>query len=102
MKKSRSFFLFVGLHLLCFVTIAQTNHFKFDFGTGKIVPGYLSVTPSTIFNTEKGYGFSHGSYVIAVDRGGKALTGDFITSSKPFYFKLSEDKLIILKFKDYS
>jgi len=55
MKKSRSFFLFVSLHLLCFVTIAQTNHFKFDFGTGKNVPGYLSVTPSTIFNTEKVY-----------------------------------------------
>ena len=88
MKKSRSFFLFVSLHLLCFVTIAQTNQFKFDFGTGKNVPGYLSVTPNTIFNTEKGYGFSHGSSVVAIDRGGNTLTGDFITSSKPFYFSV--------------
>ena len=88
MKKSRSFFLFVSLYLLCFVTIAQTNQFKFDFGTGKNVPGYLSVTPNTIFNTEKGYGFSHGSSVVAIDRGGNELTGDFITSSKPFYFSV--------------
>jgi hypothetical protein len=55
MKKSRSFFLFVSLHLLCFVTIAQTNQFKFDFGTGKNVPGYLAISLKTIFNIERVY-----------------------------------------------
>lgn len=74
--------------LIGFASIAQTNQFKFDFGTGKNVPGYLPVTHNTIFNSEKGYGFSHGSTVVAIDRGGNPLTGDFITSTKPFYFSV--------------
>jgi lysophospholipase L1-like esterase len=82
-----------GIFCICmllssFTPIAQTNQYKFDFGTERSAPGYISITPNSLFNTQIGYGFSQGSTVIAVDRGGNALTGDFITSTKPFYFSV--------------
>lgn len=71
------------------ITQAQRTSFKFDFGNGRVAKGYTSVTPESKFANEKGYGFTNGSDVTAVDRGGNALTGDYITSSKPFYFSVN-------------
>lgn len=68
---------------------AQRTSFKFDFGNGRTEKGYISVTPESKFANEKGYGFTNGSDVTAVDRGGKALTGNYITSSKPFCFSVN-------------
>lgn len=69
--------------------VAQTNHYKFDFGTGKTAKGYMAVTPSTTFSYQKGYGFDQGSVVEAVDRGGSdPLTSDFITARQLFYFSV--------------
>jgi lysophospholipase L1-like esterase len=68
--------------------IAQQSSFKFDFGSGKTAPGYIQVTPDTRFTYQAGYGFDQGSVVESVDRGGNALTGDFITGNKPFYFSV--------------
>jgi len=67
---------------------AQSSSFKFDFGSGKTTPGYIQIKPDTKFTYQIGYGFDQGSVVESVDRGGNALTGDFITSSKPFYFSV--------------
>src|SRR5258706_1299262 len=67
---------------------AQATAFKFDFGAGKTAAGYIQVTPATQFNYQTGYGFDKGSVVESIDRGGDALTGDFITASKPFYFSV--------------
>ena len=67
---------------------AQQLSYKFDFGAGKAAPGYIQVKPDTKFTYQTGYGFDQGSVVESVDRGGNALTGDFITSSKPFYFSV--------------
>ena len=67
---------------------AQQTSFKFDFGTAKTAKGYIAVTPETKFSYQAGYGFDQGSVVTSIDRGGNALTGDFITSSKPFYFSV--------------
>src|SRR4051812_42535161 len=82
----------IGLSLLLcatFVnTFSQTTSYKFDFGTNKAANGYIAVTPNTIFSKETGYGFEAGSAVQAIDRGGNALTGDYITSNKPFYFSV--------------
>ena len=69
-------------------SIAQTNAYKFDFGSGKAAAGYIQITPSSIFNYQVGYGFDAGSEVQSIDRGGDALTGDFITGQKPFYFSV--------------
>jgi lysophospholipase L1-like esterase len=76
------------LFICCAVCKAQQTSFKFDFGTDKTAKGYTAVTPSTKFTNETGYGFHQGSIVQSVDRGGNALTGDYITSNKPFYFSV--------------
>jgi lysophospholipase L1-like esterase len=75
--------LFVATSLM-----AQHTSFKFDFGTGKTAPGYTAVTPETKFSYQTGYGIDQGSVVTSIDRGGDALTGDYITSNKPFYFSV--------------
>ena len=79
--------------LVCFTTLyAQSGKtdFKFDFGAGKAGKAYIKVTPATIFNDSTGYGFNFGSKVSAVVRNDKkALTGDFITADKPFYFSVN-------------
>jgi len=68
---------------------AQTNSFKFDFGSGKAAKDYIQVTPATAFGYQSGYGFDQGSVVRSVERKGKdELTNDFITSDKPFYFSV--------------
>lgn len=63
---------------------------KFDFGPGKVAPGYKQVLASSLYNREQGYGFEPGATVICVDRGGNdALRGDLCTSDKPFYFSVA-------------
>jgi len=74
--------------LLCYFSTAQKPLFKFDFGSGKTAPGYIQINSETKFNYTTGYGFDQGSVVESVDRGGNALTGDFITGKKPFYFSV--------------
>lgn len=76
------------LSTVVLTTFSQTTSYKFDFGTGKAAKGYLAVTTSTIFTKEKKYGFEPGASVQAIDRGGNKLTGDYITSNKPFYFSV--------------
>jgi lysophospholipase L1-like esterase len=71
---------------------AQTNkpRYQFDFGPGKIAPGYTQVLPTTVYSKELGYGFEPGAVVSCLDRGGKdALRSDFCTSDKPFYFSVA-------------
>lgn len=85
-KSIRHIFLCIAVALIITDSLAQS--FKFDFGSGKAAPGYTRVTPGTKFSYDQGYGFDQGSVVESVDRGGNALTGDFITSSKPFYFSV--------------
>ena len=77
------FFLLVGI-----ATSAQQTSFKFDFGSGKTAPGYIQITPESKFSYQIGYGFDQNSVVGSIDRGGNPLTGDFITSKKPFYFSV--------------
>lgn len=86
MRKS-IFILFAGL-LVADLLVAQQTSFKFDFGSGRAAAGYIPVTPATKFSYKTGYGIDQGSIVEAVDRGGNALTGDFITSKKSFYFSV--------------
>lgn len=81
--------LLICAFFLYFSAIAQQPTFKFDFGNGRSTKGYISITPESKYANEKGYGFTNGSEVTAVDRGGNTLTGDYITSSKPFYFSVN-------------
>ncbi len=68
---------------------ADRSSFKFDFGSGKVKPGYTQVLPTTIYTGKLGYGFHRGSVVSAVDRGGdNALRSDFCTGDSPFFFSV--------------
>ena len=70
------------------IIIAQQTSFRFDFGSGAAAKEYTRITPGTKFNYQTGYGFDQGSVVESVDRGGNALSGDYLTSKKPFYFSV--------------
>jgi lysophospholipase L1-like esterase len=61
--------------------------FKYDFGPGKIAPGYLQVLATSIYSEQSGFGFDSSSNLTMVDRDGKdALRSDFCTSDRPFFF----------------
>lgn len=63
---------------------------KFDFGPGKVAPGYTQVVADRIYNQNSGYGFEAGANISCLDRGGRdALRGDLCTSDKPFYFSVA-------------
>lgn len=87
-------FMKPNLFLLCFCILAFNSQtgaqpvFKFDLGSCKAAPGYIPITATSKFDQQMGYGFDRGSLVESVDRGGEALTGDYITSNKPFYFSV--------------
>ena len=67
---------------------AQQTTFKFDFGTERTENGFIPITSTSKFDKKTGYGFMDISGLKSVDNGGNALTGDFITSDKPFYFSV--------------
>ncbi|MBS1654904.1 MAG: rhamnogalacturonan acetylesterase [Bacteroidetes bacterium] len=64
------------------------REYKFDFGSDRVAKGFIAVTPETGFDNDKGYGFDQHSEVEMIDQGGDPLTGDFITSKKPFFFSV--------------
>src|SRR5438132_1241100 len=63
---------------------------KFDFGPGKVAPGYGRIVANTVYSKALGYGFEPGAKVTCLDRGGKdALRSDFCASDQPFYFSVA-------------
>jgi lysophospholipase L1-like esterase len=81
--------LYLVLPVTLSAQVTQTR-VKFDFGSGKATKGYLKVSPDDTFNDVKGYGFDFDSKVTTVIYGNrKALTGDYITGDKPFYFSVN-------------
>ena len=79
---------FLILALVICVCAQSQMKYKFDFGKERTAKGYINITPDSKFTPELGYGFTHGSRVTAVDNGGNAMSGDYITSNKPFYFSV--------------
>lgn len=75
--------------LLLSVFAKAQKSYKFDFGNGRVKKGYTAVTPESKFANEKGYGFTKESELVAVDRAGKSVNDDYITSAKPFYFSVN-------------
>ena len=68
----------------------SASNLKFDFGPGKVAPGYTQVMPGTAYSKTLGYGFEPGAQIACIDRGGKdALRSDFCTSEQPFYFSVA-------------
>ncbi|WP_089792826.1 rhamnogalacturonan acetylesterase [Chryseobacterium wanjuense] len=73
---------------VCSLMFAQQTTFKFDFGGSRVENGYIPITKNSKFDRKTGYGFMDISGLKSVDNGGNALTGDYITSDKPFYFSV--------------
>ena len=68
---------------------APRANWKFDFGPGRVEPGYVQVLPTTVYTEEIGYGFETGATVWGVDRSSdNLLRGDFCTSDKPLLFSV--------------
>ena len=70
--------------LICSLHFGQQTSFKFDFGGSRVENGFIPVTSDSKFDKKTGYGFMDISGLKAVDNGGNALTGDFITSDNHF------------------
>jgi len=68
---------------------AQQKSFQFDFGGERTEKGFIPITSTSQFDKKLGYGFMDISGLKTVDNGGNALTGDYITSNKPFYFSVA-------------
>ncbi len=56
---------------------------RFDFGTGKVQPGFQRVLPTTVFDAKIGCGFEPGAAIVSDDG------GDFCESVKPFCFSVA-------------
>jgi lysophospholipase L1-like esterase len=68
---------------------AQQTAFKFDFGGNRVEKGFIPITSFSKFDKNIGYGFMDISGLKSIDNGGNTLTGDCITSDKPFYFSVA-------------
>jgi len=64
----------------CLLAVAGTAADRFQFGEGKLQPGYSRVLPATLYNPQSGYGFENGAAVAAVEGA--------CTSDKPFFFSV--------------
>ena len=83
--------VFGGAELPAQYTSAQTTTtYKFDFGPGKVAPGYTPVTPANVYTKESGFGFEPGALIVCQVRKHKdPLRSDFCTSDRPFYFSVA-------------
>jgi len=84
MKNGFSFLII----LVCSLYFGQQTTFKFDFGGNRVEKGFIPITSTSKFDKKIGYGFMDISGLKSIDRGENTLTGDFITSDKPFYFSV--------------
>jgi lysophospholipase L1-like esterase len=84
----QNWIIFLTIFLGSFLFAQQTT-FKFDFGGDRNESGFITITSISKFDKKVGYGFMDISDLKSVENGGNALTGDFITSNKPFYFSVA-------------
>jgi lysophospholipase L1-like esterase len=81
--------LLILFMIVSIISFGQGREWKFDFGPGKVQPGYTQVLPGTGYTTERGYGFEFNTDLSDKSYTGKdPLRDDYITSSKPFYFSV--------------
>lgn len=99
MMTQRSFriFLFIAFGLFTVTYVGgqpkpgrKSTVWKFDFGAGKTLKGFMKVMPDDDYSAERQYGFeSHNTLTANSHTGSNALTDGFITSAEPFYFSVA-------------
>lgn len=60
---------------------------SFDFGGGPVASGYTKVTPETLYDSTRGYGFLPGTPITGLFAVRKR--NDFVTAAAPFYFSVN-------------
>jgi len=80
----------IAVFLQVLAGYAQQSGYRYDFGNGKLMPGYTKVTTATKYSDETGYGFDKYSTDLQSGDGKtkNALLTDYISSAKPFYFSV--------------
>lgn len=67
---------------------AAPIHVKYDFGNGRAQPGFLPVSPKTIYTDASGFGFMADSQIKAGGKSGKRMEDSYLASSTPVYFSV--------------
>jgi len=67
----------------------RSQPWRFDLGDGPCAKEWTALRSDTRFDRSTGYGWSHGSQPVSVDRGGDPMKGDFIMSDGPLYFSIA-------------
>jgi lysophospholipase L1-like esterase len=87
MRRPSLLLILAALSLASIATAAESALLKFDFGPGRVMPGYTQVLPDMLYSKERGFGFEPGAKIIGIDHGGgDPLRSDFVTSDQPFCF----------------
>ncbi len=88
MKRFNLFILIViGFSQLALAKEKST--YRFDFGSGKPVKGWTAVSANSVFSEENGYGLVPSGELISGESSNQKVTGDFLSSDRPFYFAVS-------------
>lgn len=72
--------------LLALLASGTAGAQSFDFGGGPVAPGYTKVTPETLYDAERGYGFLPGTPITGLFAVRKR--NDYVTASAPFFFSV--------------
>jgi lysophospholipase L1-like esterase len=73
-----------------FINPRDAQSLKFDFGPGKVAPGYTQVLETSTYNKQLGYGFEPDARVSCVNRSGSdSLRTDLCRSDQPFFFSVA-------------
>jgi lysophospholipase L1-like esterase len=88
---------FLALAVACVGLADSASHaqvsdgiLRFDLGPGPVAANHVKVTPTNLYNKERGYGFEPGSKVVGVDRGGNdRFRDDYCSSDRPFFFSVA-------------
>jgi lysophospholipase L1-like esterase len=79
--------LYLVLPGIAFSQDSENVHFKFDFGSGIVEPGYEQVLPAMKYTPQRGFGFLTDSLIESVQRDDEdPLKSDFCTAKDPFIF----------------
>lgn len=91
---AQRFMILVAVLLSSTTAFSQTNKtdYKFDFGPGKVQPGYIQIKADSVYNNETGYGFEPQRLpTLSIDNGtDDPLRGDGLSSDQPFSFSVAE------------
>lgn len=80
--------LFLASFLVQAVPAQTLNTYRFDFGDGRAQPGFLPVSPASVYSDGIGYGFMPKASLSAGGRSGKNMRLSWLNALSPVYFSV--------------